>query len=257
MKIVGIIPGRLASTRFPNKMLYSIFNRPMIEHVLKRAMLSQMIDEIYVATCDELIAKTVLNVGGKVIMTSSHHLNGTSRAAEAVKDIDCSHVILLLGDEPLLLPSHVNRFTEVIRQNPEVKAWKAVGPLDKVKSLRDPSIVKCVLGLEEQILHCFRKSPSVSPPTHQKRFIKKLLGMSAFRKDFLLGFEDLNIGIGEKSESIEELRFLENGFNLKSILFEESLPSINEKKDLKTLYEYVEKYQIQQDILKQIFNYKP
>jgi len=253
-KIVGIIPGRMASTRFPNKMLYPIFNYPMIEHVRRRAMLSELVDEIYVATCDDLIADTVKNAGGNVIMTSDQHLNATSRIAEAVKNIDCSHVILLLGDEPLILPDHVDSMAKSIIKKPKVNAWKAVGPLDSVDSISDSSVVKCVLGLEEQILYCFRKSPSIAPPKQQITFIKKLLGVSAFRKEFLLKLGSFPIGFGEKYDSIEELRVLENGFKLNSIVFRESLPSVNEVKDLDKMYEYVEEYQIQKTILKQIFD---
>ena len=79
----------------------------MVEHVRRRALLSQKINDVYVATCDNSIASVVAGYGGKVIMTGDHHLNGTTRIAEAAKKLDATHIILLQGDEPLLLPVYV------------------------------------------------------------------------------------------------------------------------------------------------------
>ena len=86
----------------------------MIEHVRRRALLSKKISDVYVATCDKKIADAVIAHGGKVILTDDHHLNGTSRVAEAVTEIDASHIILLQGDEPLLLPSYVDAVIDAI-----------------------------------------------------------------------------------------------------------------------------------------------
>ena len=107
MKIAAIIPARLKSTRFPNKILLPIEGMPMIEHVRRRALMCPVLSEVIVATCDEEIAEVIRAKGGRVIMTSDSHVNGTTRIAEAVAQVDCSHVILLQGDEPLLLPRHI------------------------------------------------------------------------------------------------------------------------------------------------------
>ena len=108
VSVKAIIPGHLASIRFPGKILFPLFGYPMIEHVRRRALLSKKISDVYVATCDQKIADAVLSHGGKVILTGDHHRNGTSRVAEAVIEIEASHIILLQGDEPLLLPSYVD-----------------------------------------------------------------------------------------------------------------------------------------------------
>ena len=135
MKITAVIPAHLASIRFPRKILFPFYELPMIEHVRRRALLSQAIDKIYVATCDKEIVDVVKGHGGDVIMTDNSHPNGTSRVAEAISKIDCTHVILLQGDEPLLLPRHVDAMANAILGNPEGDAWNATGPVESPDEL--------------------------------------------------------------------------------------------------------------------------
>ena len=108
----------MASIRFPGKILFPFFGYPMIEHVRRRALLSQKIIDVYVATCDPQIAEAVTAHGGKVILTDDQHRNGTSRIAEAMQEIEASHIILLQGDEPLLLPSYVDTLIDTIANEP-------------------------------------------------------------------------------------------------------------------------------------------
>ena len=123
MKIIAVIPAHLASVRFPRKILFNIHGLPMIEHVRRRALLSENVSDVFVATRDKEIAETIHSFDGKVIMTANTHKNGTSRVAEAVKDIDCTHVMLLQGDEPLLLPRHMDEIIKVIKAHPDSEAW--------------------------------------------------------------------------------------------------------------------------------------
>ena len=143
MKIIAVIPAHMASVRFPNKILFPFFDLPMIEHVRRRALLSSSIDEVYVATCDKEIESSIKSYGGKVIITSDSHQNGTSRIAEAVENIDCSHVILLQGDEPLLLPRHIDSLVNEIILNQDGDSWNATGPIESSDELDKHSFVKC------------------------------------------------------------------------------------------------------------------
>ena len=136
VKIIGVIPARLASTRVDRKGLYKFENLEMIEHVRRRALLSDLINEVYVASCDDLILNLVRRFNGKTIKTGSNHLNGTSRVAEAIEKIDCTHVILLQGDEPLILPSHINKLIKNIIKSPEINCWNATS---KISSSKNPS----------------------------------------------------------------------------------------------------------------------
>ena len=240
MKIVAVIPAHMASVRFPGKILFLIHGLPMIEHVRRRALLSKHLADVIVATCDESIATVIKDFGGKVIMTANHHKNGTTRVAEAVHNIDCSHVILLQGDEPLLLPRHVDSLVAAIGLDQLCDAWNATGPIDEISDLDRHSFVKCAVGKEERILTCFRRTPFNSNVEIQKKFVRKILGIIAYRKNFLLEITDMNPTRIEQAEFIEQMRIIENGFHLRSVSVSPSIPSINEPDEVKTVLDSIE-----------------
>ena len=254
MKIAAIIPARLRSTRFPNKILLPIHGLPMIEHVRRRALMCPTLSEVVVATCDVEIAEVIHANGGRVIMTSDNHANGTTRIAEAVKDVDCSHVLLLQGDEPLLLPRHVEALAKAVVASPEVNAWNLVGALEAEEELDRRSFVKCAVTAPHQILYCFRRSPNFSNFAIQKAFVRKMLGIIAYRKDFLLKLTNLEASPIEKAESIEQMRIVENGFNFSYVEVSPTLPSINEPWELQEVLDCLLVDREQQDLLKSIAN---
>jgi 3-deoxy-manno-octulosonate cytidylyltransferase (CMP-KDO synthetase) len=252
MKIIAVIPAHLASVRFPNKILYKFHGLPMIEHVRRRALMSSMIEEVYVATCDKEIADTIVQFGGKVILTSNTHKNGTTRVAEAVADIECTHVVLLQGDEPLLLPRHVNKIANAIKQNPNNEAWNATGPIEKVEELDRNSFVKCLVSEMGYILNCFRRSPCYSDFKIQQKFTRKILGIIAYNKEFLMHLTSLEESPIEKAEYIEQMRIIENNYKLKSVKMNTSLPSVNEPHEAEIVLDYIEGSFEQKQILENI-----
>lgn len=250
-KILAIIPAHMASVRFPGKILFQFFDYPMIEHVRRRAKLSSKIVDVVVATCDEEIALTIKGYGGEVIMTGEHHRNGTTRIAEAVEGFDCSHVILLQGDEPLLKPSYVDDMANAISSNPDGDAWNGTGPLENAEDADRHSFVKCATAPDGRILYCFRRSPSYAEFPQQQDYIRKILGVIAFRKDFLHDLVKLPSARTEQYESIEQMRIIENGFTMQSVPFHESLPSVNEPEDAAIVIDYIKQDQKQKVLLKQ------
>lgn len=254
MKIVAVIPAHLASVRFPRKILFPFYEIPMIEHVRRRALLSSAVSEVYVATCDQEIADVVLGYGGNVIMTGNTHKNGTTRVAEAIKDIDCTHVMLLQGDEPLLLPRHLDSFAKAIMTEPNGDAWNATGPITNAEELDRNSFVKCAVGNADRMIYCFRRSPCYSEFDKQKEFIRKILGIIAYRKDFLLELTTLPESKIEQYEFIEQMRIIENGYTIKSIPVEPSLPSVNEPEEADIVFSYILNNQEQAGLLKSILN---
>lgn len=252
MKIAAIIPARLKSTRFPNKILLPIHGLPMIEHVRRRALMCPTLSEVIVATCDEEIAETVRANGGRVIMTSDSHVNGTTRIAEAVTQVDCTHVLLLQGDEPLLLPRHVEALAQAVIAEPEVSTWNLIGALESKDELDRHSFVKCAITAPHQILYCFRRSPNFGDFETQKGFVRKMLGIIAYRKDFLLELTGLPVSPIEKAESIEQMRILENGFGLSYVEVAPALPSINEPGELQEVLDCLSADSEQQALLKTI-----
>ncbi len=252
MKIVGIIPAHMASVRFPKKILFNIHGLPMIEHVRRRALLSKELDDVLVATCDVEIADAVESYGGKVIMTSNNHKNGTSRVAEVVQNYDCSHVLLLQGDEPLLLPKHIDSMIKSIKKNPKKDAWNATGSINTEDELDLHSFVKCAITRDNKIMHCFRKTPYFSDIKIQQRFVRKILGIIAYRKDFLLKLNQLPESEIESAEFIEQMRIIESGYDLYSVPVDPSLPSINEPHEADIVLDYLKNNSEQNTLLKQI-----
>lgn len=228
MNIVAVIPAHMASIRFPGKILFPLLGLPMIEHVRRRALLSKTISEVIVATCDEQIATVVRKHNGKVIMTAETHGNGTSRVAEAIEKIDCTHVLLLQGDEPLILPRHIDSVTTAIRQDSDKSAWNATGRISNGDELSRNSFVKCSISQSGRIMYCFRQSPATSKLEFQLTYIRKILGIIAYRKEFLLNLVNQDATPIETAEYIEQMRIIESDHYLQSVAVEPSLPSINE-----------------------------
>jgi 3-deoxy-manno-octulosonate cytidylyltransferase (CMP-KDO synthetase) len=252
MKIVAVIPAHMASVRFPGKILFPFHGLPMIEHVRRRALMSKSLADVVVATCDESIAFAIRGFGGKVIMTSKEHKNGTTRTAEAIKNIDCSHVMLLQGDEPLLLPRHVDSFAKAIEEDRLSDAWNATGPIDYAEELDRNSFVKCAVGEGGRILYCFRRSPCYSPYDQQRSFIRKILGIIAYKKDFLIQLTGLAPAKIEEAEFIEQMRIIENGYKIRSVEVAPSLPSVNVPEEADQVLEYINSDNEQRELLFQI-----
>lgn len=255
MKQVVIIPARLNSIRFPKKILFDFKGLPMIEHVRRRVLLSKNVIEVFIATCDIEIKEALETFGAKVIMTSDKHENGTSRAAEAVKIIDCTEVILVQGDEPLLLPRHLDLMIETIRRDRKSSSWNATGPIDNEEELNRHSFVKASI-YNDKILYCFRKSPSFRNFEIQQQYVRKILGLIAFRKEFLIDLSKMNSTPIERIESIEQMRIIEKGYSIRSINFESSQPSINEPGDVDEVLNYIKNNMEQQDLLKKVLSFK-
>lgn len=253
-KIVGIIPAHLASVRFPRKILFPFSGLPMIEHVRRRALMAEQVDDVYVATCDDEIAEAVKAGGGKVIRTGDHHTNGTSRIAEAVQSIDCTHTILLQGDEPLLLPRHVDMLATAISTVPQADAWNATGPIDHPEELDRHSFVKCAVTAENKIMYCFRRSPSTADFTVQQTYIRKILGLFAFERDYLLQLAASPKSTVETNESIEQMRIVESGGTLVSVPVDTSLPSVNEPHEADIVLEQIKTIPEQQALLQRVLN---
>ena len=254
MKPIVIIPARLESLRLPRKILIDIHGVPMIEHVRRRVLLSKNIKDVYIATCDKEIKECVEKYGGRVIMTKRDHLNGTSRVAEAVKGIKCDKVILVQGDEPLLLPSQLDKLSSQIQNDNNSLAWNATAPLESEQELHKHSFVKCSV-INSQILYCFRKSPSHNNFETQKKYIRKILGLLAFKKDFLITITKNKAGIIEQLESIEQLRIIENSFPLTSISFEKTQASINEPEDIEIALNVLKNDDEQKGLLNKVLTF--
>ena len=254
MKIAAIIPARLASTRLNKKLLIKFNDLEMIEHVRRRAVLSQAFDEVYVATGDNEIERLIKHYKGNVIRTYKSHPNGTSRAAEAINNIDASHIVLIQGDEPLILPKSLRQMVNFIKDNPKYDAINAIANIEQYSDLDDCSQVKCAINKYGRILYCFRQSPSNCSRDRQYIYIKKMLGLIGYRREILNLISSSEESVIQSLESIEQLWFMENNYNIHSIEIENCIPSVNIYSDIEKVLQYIKKHPNQQILIEEAMN---
>ena len=247
MKVVGIIPARMASSRFPGKPLVDIEGLPMIIHVMKRAMLCDHLNEVYVATDSCEIFKAVKKHGGKAMMTSSRHKTGTDRIAEAARKIkNCDMIVNIQGDEPLVNPNDISKLVKAVLKD---KNCKFATLLCKTPSRNDVTECKVVLDLNGDILYMSRSDIPSPARVRTDRFYK-LYCVIAFRKAFLHKFANWPLTPLEKIEYIEYIRILEHGYKMKGVVVNEYSTSVDTPRDLVRVKNMMKRDKIKNKYLK-------
>lgn len=221
MKILGIIPARFASTRFPGKPLAIINGKTMLERVYEQAAKSNL-KEILVATDDERILNHVKRFGGKAILTSLHHPSGTDRCYEAyVKNNQAfDYIVNVQGDEPFLNPEQINELLTVC--DGQVELATQMIKCDSHEVLFDTGEVKIVLNEKQEALYFSRNVIPFIKNTnqnewHQKHNFYRHVGMYVYRVDILEKMTKLQPSVLELAESLEQLRWLEAGYKIKCV----------------------------------------
>ena len=253
VRIVAIIPARLASSRLPGKPLLEVRGLPMIEHVRRRALLCRRLTEVVVATCDHAIAQVVEQYGGRTIMTSPDHPAATDRVAEAMQALDCTHVVNVQGDELLVLPSDLDAFARAMEQQPHLPAWNAVARIEDAAELSDPAVVKCAVSKSTRILFCSRDFSRVPlAPAEGFAPIRRVLGILGYRRDFLERYGRLTRTPLERAEAIDQSRILEHDVTLQGVEFTKGYPGINEPREVAMVERVLEEDPAQQAVLQEI-----
>ena len=241
MKILGIIPARFASTRFPGKPLIDIGGKTMIRRVYEQAKKAAKLSEVVVATDDERIADEIKKHGGNVVMTSDNHQSGTDRCAEAVKNVagEWNAVINIQGDEPFILPEQINLLAALF-ENTEVEIGTLVKKLSDTADLDNPNTMKVVLDIHGNGMY-FSRSPipfvrgADKKDWLQKNLFYKHIGIYGYRTDVLEKLTALPQGKLELVESLEQLRWLENGYKIRTAFTESEAISIDVPEDIEKL----------------------
>ncbi len=238
MNIIGIIPARLSSSRLPNKPLADILGMPMVGHVLLRSKLSNMLKEVYVATCDQEIVEYVKSIGGKAIMTADTHERASDRTAEALLKIEnetgekVDIVVMIQGDEPMLTPEMISASVEPLMQDPALNITNLMATMKTREEHEDPAEVKVVVDKQNYALYFSREPiPSRKKGVENVPMLKQVC-IIPFRRDFLLAYNEMEQTPLEIIESVDMNRLLENGIKIKMVMREEETYSVDTKEDL-------------------------
>ena len=232
MKVIGVIPARLDSTRFPAKVLADLWGKPIIQHVYERARKAKRLNEVLIATDDEKIFDTAKKFGAEVVITSKKHLTGTDRVSEAVKKNNAEIVINIQADVPLISPLMIDRVVKVLSDNSTLVMATLMKKIEKKEEFYNPNVVKVVIDKQGFALY-FSRSPI---PYLKDNFVSyKHIGVYGYRKDFLLTFVQLPRSPLEKIENLEQLRVLENGYKIKMIETDYELIEVDTKEDLRNI----------------------
>ncbi len=238
MNIIGIIPARMGSSRFPGKPLAKILGIPMVGHVYLRSKMSKLLSEVYIATCDEEIRDYINSIGGKAIMTADTHERASDRTAEALEYIEketgqkVDIVVMIQGDEPLVFPEMIDEATLPLIRSKDVLVSNLMAPLKSDEEHKDHNEVKVVTDIENNALY-FSREPIPSKWKIGDRVIKqKQVCIIPFQRDFLLKFNSLTPTPLEIAESVDMMRVLEHGYKVHMIPTKFEVYSVDTHEDL-------------------------
>jgi len=224
MRIVAVIPARMASSRFPGKPMALIHGMPMIGHCYSRIRLCQDLSDTYVATCDNEIADYIESIGGKSVMTSNSHERASDRAAEAMLKIEAATgkmtdiLVMVQGDEPMDTPEMVSQALIPMLNSDSVRIVNLMGRIENLDEFHDLNTVKVVTRPDGNAIY-FSREPI---PSRKKGIddvpMYKQICIIPFRRDYLLKFNDSSETPLERIESVDMLRVIENGGQVRMVM---------------------------------------
>lgn len=222
MKILGIIPARYASSRFPGKPLVDMLGQTMIQRVYQQVKKSVHLTRVVVATDDERIFNHVLSFGGEACMTASHHPSGTDRCFEALQKQNekFDFAINIQGDEPFIDPNQIDLLCSSI--NRETELATLIQKISTLDQLHSPGEAKVVINHKGEAIYFSRSPIPFVQKAEAKEWLSKTtfyrhVGLYAYRADVLERITQLETSLLEKAESLEQLRWIENGFKIKTV----------------------------------------
>ena len=231
-KILGVIPARFASTRFPGKVLSLIAGKTMLQHVYQRASLSSYLTSVIIATDDDSVFQAARSFGARVRMTRADHLSGTDRVAEVASAEGADLVVNIQGDEPLIDPAAIDAAILPLAHMPELVMGTLKKRIENPREINDPNVVKVVTDQAGDAIYfsrCpvpFEREKSGNPPYF------KHIGLYVYQREFLLAYSSLPVGPLESAERLEQLRALENGYRIRVVETEYESLGVDTPEDL-------------------------
>lgn len=233
MKKIAVIPARFAATRFPGKLMEKIGDKTIIRMVYENAISTKLFDEVLVVTDSEVIFNEIKANGGNVVMSKGEHQSGSDRIAEAIEELDVDVVINIQGDEPFIkkepLQDLLNSFSD-----PNVQVASLMKKFDPKEEIGNPNWVKVVFNLKKDALYFSRSIIPFKRNLSSLKSIYKHIGVYGFRKNTLLSFTRWPMGELEQTEMLEQLRYLENGVNIRMVETTEISLGIDTPEDLES-----------------------
>jgi len=218
--ILGVIPARFASSRFPGKALTTIAGKAMIQHVFERASMSRYLTGgLIIATDDERIACAARAFGAPVRMTRADHPSGTDRAAEVASAGNAEIIVNIQGDEPLIDPTAIDAAVLSLLGDPAVAMATLMKRIDDPDEIDNPNVVKVVADLNGRAIYFSRLPIPYVRDTAGSRSLTRFkhIGLYVYRRDLLLSYSDLPVGPLEQAERLEQLRAIENGHAIRVV----------------------------------------
>jgi len=243
MDAVGIIPARFGSTRFEGKLLADFCGKPVIQHTWENARKSNSIEDLIIATDDKRIYNVAKGFGANVVYTSTAHKSGSDRLTEVAASIDAKIVVNIQADEPLLHPSMIDDVAGAILKDNGLVMATLCHRIKNAAEIHDPNVVKVVFDRNGSALYFSRSSiPYERMGSDDKLQVidyYKHIGIYAYAKDFLFTFKSLPQSRLEKTEKLEQLRVLENGYRIKVIETKFDTIGIDTPEDLEKAVEII------------------
>jgi 3-deoxy-manno-octulosonate cytidylyltransferase (CMP-KDO synthetase) len=250
-KILGVIPARFDSSRFPGKVLSQIASKSMLQHVFERASQARYLTGVMIATDDARVSEVARKFGARVRMTRSDHISGTDRVAEAASAENCDIVVNIQGDEPLIDPSAIDAAILPMVHDPEIHMATLKKRIEDASEITNPNVVKVVTDRAGDAIY-FSRCPipyqrdSVRPegapgpwPLAPGPFFKHV-GLYVYRRDLLLAYPELPVGPLEQAERLEQLRALENGYHIRVVETEYESLGVDTPEDLERVTQLFE-----------------
>ena len=231
MFVIGVIPARMASSRYPGKPLVPILGQPMIYHVWRRVLLSGACDKVVVATCDEEIVQAAQSFGAETIMTSANHLGANDRVAEVANLLECDAVVNIQGDEPLVHPQLVTDVVHVFRTRPDVQCVNPVARISTETELVSRNTVKAVQNMAGRIIYFSRAVIPSATKNDLAHPVMRQVPIIGLRADFAIRLAGLTPGPLELLEGIDLLRAIEHDLPIHALETEFQTFGVDTKQD--------------------------
>ena len=230
-RILGVIPARYASSRFPGKALATLGSKTMLQHVWERVKLARYLTDAVIATDDRRIYDAARGFGATVRMTRADHLSGTDRAAEIASADDAELIANIQGDEPLIDPAAIDAAISPLLQEPAIQMGTVKKKIEDPREVDDPNVVKVVTDRFENAIY-FSRSTIPHVRGGGRAIFYKHIGLYIYRRDFLLRYSEMPVGPLEEAERLEQLRALENGFKIRVVETEYESLGVDTPEDL-------------------------